>query len=50
MKSEWKKWAALAAALFGISLFTAVTAGEFQEDLDKLKKDQSEQSDQEKKS
>ncbi len=32
-KKNWKSWLALAGALFGISLFTAVTAGESKETL-----------------
>lgn len=38
-KKNWKSWLALAAALFGISLFTAVTAGESKETLEQKKKD-----------
>lgn len=38
-KKNWKSWLALAAALFGISLITAVTAGESKETLEEKAKD-----------
>lgn len=45
-KKNWKSWLALAGALFGISLFTAVTAGESKETL----KEKAEKADEDKKS